>query len=54
MSKKQIKAFLEKVEDEANIQEKLKDAADADAALKIALMGLCVPGKTFNQCNLVQ
>ena len=36
MSEKQVKAFLEKVKGDTNLQEKLKAAADADAALAIA------------------
>ena len=36
MSEEQLKAFLEKVKADTSLQEKLKDAADADAALTIA------------------
>jgi len=36
MSEEQLKAFLEKVRAEANLQEKLKAAADADAVVAIA------------------
>ncbi len=36
MSEEQLKAFLEKVKDDTSLQEKLKAAADADAALAIA------------------
>ena len=36
MSKEQLKAFLEKVEADTSLQEKLKAAADSDAALAIA------------------
>ena len=36
MSEEQLKAFLEKVKGDINLQEKLKAAADADAVLAIA------------------
>ena len=36
MSEEQLKAFLEKVKADTNLQEKLKAAADADAVLAIA------------------
>ena len=36
MSEEQLKAFLEKVKADTTLQEKLKGAADADAALTIA------------------
>ena len=36
MSEEQLKSFLEKVKTDASLQEKLKAAADADAALAIA------------------
>ena len=36
MSEEQLKSFLEKVKADASLQEKLKAAADADAALAIA------------------
>ena len=36
MSEEQLKAFLEKVKDDTSLQEKLKAAADVDAALAIA------------------
>ncbi len=36
MSEEQLKAFLEKVKGDTSLQEKLKGAADADAALAIA------------------
>ncbi len=36
MSEEQLKAFLEKVKTDTSLQEKLKAAADADAALAIA------------------
>ena len=36
MSEEQFKAFLEKVKSDTSLQEKLKGAADADAALTIA------------------
>ena len=36
MSEEQLKAFLEKVKVDTNLQEKLKAAADSDAALGIA------------------
>ena len=36
MSEEQLKAFLEKVKSDTILQEKLKSAADADAALAIA------------------
>ena len=36
MSEEQLKAFLEKVNADTSLQEKLKGAADADAALAIA------------------
>ena len=36
MSEEQLKAFLEKVKGDTGLQEKLKGAADADAALAIA------------------
>ena len=36
MSEEQLKAFLEKVKAETNLQEKLKAAADADAVVAIA------------------
>ena len=36
MSEDQLKAFLEKVKSDTSLQEKLKGAADADAALAIA------------------
>ena len=36
MSEEQLKAFLAKVKDDTSLQEKLKGAADADAALAIA------------------
>ena len=36
MSEEQLKSFLEKVKTDASLQEKLKGAADADAALAIA------------------
>ena len=36
MSEEQLKAFLEKVKGDTNLQEKLKAAADSDAVLAIA------------------
>ena len=36
MSEEQLKSFLEKVKTDTTLQEKLKAAADADAALAIA------------------
>ena len=36
MSEEQLKAFLEKVKEDTNLQEKLKAAADADAVTAIA------------------
>ena len=36
MSEEQLKSFLEKVQGDTNLQEKLKAAADSDAALAIA------------------
>ncbi len=36
MSEEQLKAFLEKVKADTNLQEKLKAASDADAASAIA------------------
>ena len=36
MSEEQLKSFLEKVKTDTGLQEKLKGAADADAALAIA------------------
>ena len=36
MSEEQLKAFLEKVKADTSMQEKLKTAADSDAALSIA------------------
>ena len=36
MSKEQLKAFLEKVQGDASLQEKLKAATDSDAVLAIA------------------
>ena len=36
MSEEQLKAFLEKVKTDTSLQEKLKAAADSDAALAIA------------------
>ena len=36
MSEEQLKAFLEKVKDDTNLQEKLKAAVDADAVTAIA------------------
>ena len=36
MSEEQLKAFLEKVKTDSSLQENLKGAADADAALAIA------------------
>ena len=36
MSEEQLKAFLDKVKSDTILQEKLKSAADADAALAIA------------------
>ena len=36
MSEEQLKAFLEKVEADTSLQEKLKAAADADAVVSIA------------------
>ena len=36
MSEEQLKAFLEKVKGDTSLQEKLKAAADVDAALAIA------------------
>ena len=36
MSEEQLKAFLEKVKADSNLQEKLKAAADADAVAAIA------------------
>jgi len=36
MSEEQLKTFLEKVKTDASLQEKLKGAADTDAALAIA------------------
>jgi len=36
MSEEQLKAFLEKVKTDTSLQEKLKAAADVDAALAIA------------------
>ena len=36
MSEKQLKAFLEAVKADAGLQEKLKDAADADSVVAIA------------------
>ena len=36
MSEEQLKAFLEKVKGDSNLQEKLKAAADSDAVVSIA------------------
>ena len=36
MSEEQLKAFLEKVKDDTSLQEKLKEAADANAVAAIA------------------
>ncbi len=36
MSEEQLNAFLEKVKGDTSLQEKLKEAADADAVLAIA------------------
>ena len=36
MSEEQLKSFLEKVQGDTNLQEKLKAAADSDAVLAIA------------------
>ena len=36
MSEEQLKAFLEKVQSDTSLQEKLKAAADSDAVLAIA------------------
>ena len=36
MSEEQLKAFLEKIKEDTNIQEKLNGAADADAVVEIA------------------
>ena len=36
MSEDQLKAFIEKVKGDTNLQEKLKGAADSDAVLAIA------------------
>ena len=36
MSEEQLKAFLEKVQDDTSLQEKLKAAGDSDAVLAIA------------------
>ena len=36
MSEEQLKAFLEKIKGDTSLQEKLKAAADSDAALAIA------------------
>ena len=36
MSEEQLKAFLEKIKGDTSLQEKLKAAADVDAALAIA------------------
>ena len=36
MSEEQLKAFLEKLQGDTSLQEKLKAASDADAALAIA------------------
>ncbi len=36
MSEEQLKAFLDKVKDDPNLQEKLKTAADAHAVVSIA------------------
>ena len=36
MSEEQLKAFLEKVQGDTRLQEKLKAAADSDAVLAIA------------------
>ena len=36
LSEEQLKSFLAKVKDDTSLQEKLKGAADADAALAIA------------------
>ena len=36
MSEEQLKAFLEKVQDDTNLQEKLKAAADSDEVIAIA------------------
>ena len=36
MSEEQLKAFLEKVKAETSLQEKLNEAADADAVVEIA------------------
>ena len=36
MSEEQLKAFIEKVKSDTELQEKLKAAADAEAALEIA------------------
>ena len=36
MSEEQLKAFLEKVQGDTNLQERLKAAADADAVVSIA------------------
>ena len=50
MSEEQLKAFLEKVKTDTSLQEKLKAAADVDAALAIAKeAGFSISADDLNQ-----
>ena len=50
MSEEQLKAFLEKVQGDSSLQEKLKAAADADAVAAIAKeAGFSIPANDLSK-----
>ena len=52
MSEEQLKAFLEKVQDDKNLQEKLRAAANADVASTIAKeAGFSISVKDLNKAQ---
>ena len=53
MSEEQLKAFLEKVKSDTELQEKLKSVTSAEAAIEIAKeAGFQLPQKIFKHYNL--
>ena len=52
MSKEQLNAFLEKVQGDTSLQEKLNAPTTPEAVIEIAKdAGFQLPQKIFNQCN---
>ena len=55
MSEEQLKAFLEKVKADTSLQEKLNEAADADAVVEIAKeAGFSITAEDIMQSSTVE